>query len=193
MQIKNKNNLFIISGPSGVGEDSIINGLEKYLPIEKVITTTTRKKRQNELHGNPYYFVSMEEFRRGIKENRFFEYAMHYNNQFYGVTKKEIRRVIKSKKIGIWKIEYKGVIMAKKLIPKITAILISPPSLEIIRKRLQRRGESEEFIRQRIGYTKKWMKHKNIYDYEVVNHENRLEETVDKVKKIILMKYNNNN
>jgi guanylate kinase len=182
----NKNTLFIISGPSGVGEDSVIKGLEKCLPIEKVITTTTRKKRLNESQGNPYYFVSVEKFKKEIAKNRFFEYTQQYNNQFYGVTKKEIKRVINSGKIGIWKIEYKGVIAAKKLLPQVIAILIAPPSLKILKQRLLKRGESEEFIQQRIGYTKEWLRHKDIYDYQVINKENKLPETVDRVKEIIL-------
>ncbi len=178
--------LFIISGPSGVGEDSVIDRLHRCLPIERVITTTTRKKRPGESDGSPYYFVSEEEFRKGIAKGRFFEYARHYNGKFYGVTKEEIKRVIKSGRVGIWKIEYKGVMTAKKLIPGIVAILIMPPSLKTLEQRLLKRGESREFIEERIGYTKEWMKHRNIYDYEVINYEDKLDETVEKVREIII-------
>ena len=181
-----KNKLFIISGPSGAGEDSVIGGLEKFLPIERVITTTTRKKRSDVFAEDPYYFISKEEFKKGIAENKFCEHTQHYNDQFYGVTKKEIKKAIKSDKIGIWKIEYKGVIAAKKLFPQIVSILITAPSLEIMRQRLLKRGESEEFVRERMNYTKEWLKHKDIYDYEVVNYEEKLDETVEKVREIIL-------
>jgi len=181
-----KNKLFIISGPSGAGEDSVIEGLEKLLPIKRVITTTTREKREDELNGESYYFISEKEFKKGISENKFCEHTRHYNNQFYGVTKEEIKKAIKSDKIGVWKIEYKGVIAAKKIFPQIVAILIAPPSFEVIRQRLLKRGESEEFVQGRMDYTKEWLKHKGIYDYEVVNYEGKLDETVNKVKKIIL-------
>ena len=184
--MKNKNKLFIISGPSGAGEDSIIQGLKKLLPIEKVVTTTTREKRVGESDGSPYFFVSNEEFEKGILKNKFFEFAQEYNDQFYGVTREEINRVRNSGKIGIWKIEYKGVITAKKLIPEVVAILIRALSLEDIRQRLLKRGESVEFIQQRMDYTKEWLKHKNIYDYEVINHEGKLDEAIEEVKKIIL-------
>ena len=192
MKSKSKNKLFIISGPSGAGEDSVIEGLRKFLPIERVITTTTRKKRSDVFAEDPYYFISKEEFKKGVAGNIFFEYAQEYNNQFYGVTNKEIQRVIESGKIGIWKIEYKGVITIKKIMPEIVAILITTPSLEVMKQRLLKRGESEEFVRQRMDYTKEWLKHKDIYDYEVVNYEGKLDETVEEVKEIILKEINGN-
>ena len=189
--MENKNKLFIISGPSGAGQDSVIEGLKKFIPIERVITTTTRKMRSGESDGNPYYFISKEEFARGIKENIFFEYAEEYNDQFYGVTKKEIERVLSCGKIGIWKIEYKGVITVKKLMPDVISIFIMTPTLKDIEKRLLKRGESKEFIKERMVYTKEWLKHKDVYDYEVINYGNRLDKAVDKVKKIILEECNN--
>ena len=186
MKSKTKNNLFIISGPSGAGEDSIIEGLKKILPIERVITTTTREKRSNIFAKDPYYFISKEEFKKGIAENRFFEYAREYNDQFYGVTKKEIERVINCDKIGIWKIEYKGVMTMKKMMPEIIAILITTESLEVLKQRILSRGASEKFVEERMIYTKEWLKHKDIYDYEVVNYEGKLDEAVEEVKGIIL-------
>ena len=188
--MKTKNKLFIISGPSGAGEDSIINELEKLLSIERVVTTTTREKRRGESDGKPYYFISQEEFKKGVAENRFFEYAQEYNKQFYGVTNEEIQRVIKSDKIGIWKIEYKGVMTVKKIMPEVIAILITTKSLEILKQRILRRGASKEFAEERMIYTKEWLKHKDIYDYEVVNYEGKLDEAVEKVKEIILKECN---
>ena len=190
MKNKTKNKLFIISGPSGAGEDSIINGLEKILSIERVVTTTTREKRRGESDGKPYYFISQEEFKKGVTENRFFEYAQEYNKQFYGVTNEEIQRVIKCDKIGIWKIEYKGVLTIKKIMSEVVAILITTESLEILKQRILRRGASEKFAEERMSYTKEWLKHKDIYDYEVVNHEGKLDEAVEEVKEIILKEYN---
>lgn len=189
--MKRKNKLFIISGPSGAGEDSVIEGLKKFLPIERVITTTTRKMRPREYNGSPYYFISKEEFEKGIKEDKFFEYAQEYNDQFYGAAKKEIERVLNCDRIGIWKIEYKGVIAVKKIMPEVVSIFIMTPTFEDIKKRLLKRGESEEFIKERMIYTKEWLKHKDIYDYEVINYENKLDETINEVKEIILKECNN--
>ena len=189
--MKTKNKLFIISGPSGAGEDSVIEGLKKDIAIERVVTTTTRKKRSDIFSEDPYYFISKKEFEKRILENKFFEYAEEDNDQFYGVTNEEIKRVINSGKIGIWKIEYKGVITVKKLMPEVVSVLITTQSLETLKQRLSKRGESEKFIQRRMDYAKEWLKHKDIYDYEVVNYEGKLDEAISEVKDIILKERNN--
>jgi guanylate kinase len=179
------NNIFIISGPSGAGEDSIIDGLEKILPIERVISATTRLPRPGETPGRPYYFVGRSDFEKLIREKKLFEYAKEYNDNYYGVTLEEIKRVQASGRIGIWKIEYKGVMTAKNLMPGIIAIFINAP-LEILEKRIRRRDNvTEEFIKERLDYTKRWLKHLDIYDYLVDNEEGKLNQTIAKVAKII--------
>lgn len=179
--------LFILSGPSGAGEDSIIEGLKLYLPIERVITSTTRNPRTGESQGKPYYFISQEEFQQKIKTGEMVEYAQEYNNNYYGVTKIEIDRVIQSGRIGIWKIEWKGVITAKKLYPKIHTIFIMTESLNVLENRIRHRDPniSEEYIQERMNYTKEWLKHKDIYDYTVINREGHLKEAIEEVKGII--------
>jgi guanylate kinase len=180
-------NIFIISGPSGAGEDSIITGLEKYFPIERVVTTTTRPMRVGESQGKPYYFISKEDFQKSIQENKLAEYAEEYNGNLYGVTNEELQRVEKSEKIGIWKIEYKGVITAKQKFSEIRSIFIAPPSLETLRERIMRRDPnvSEDYLRERMDYTEEWMKHEDIYDHKVVNEEGKLDEATEKVAEII--------
>lgn len=180
-------NIFIISGPSGAGEDSVIEGLKKILPIEKIITSTTRKKRLGEIHGVNYYYISESEFKEKIENDALAEWAQEYNANFYGVTKEELERVKNSGKIGLWKIEYKGVITAKNKFPEIKSIYIAPPSLEVLRQRIIRRDPSvsEEYLNERMEYTREWMKHEDIYDYKVVNEEGSLEETIQKVTQII--------
>ncbi|MBU1683885.1 hypothetical protein KKC56_00225 [Patescibacteria group bacterium] len=180
------NNLFIISGPSGAGEDSIISILEKKLSIEKVITTTTRSMRHGEFQKKPYYFISKQKFLKNIKDNKFFEYALAYNNHYYGVTHNEINRVINSNKIGIWKIEYQGVISAKKLFKNIPAILINAP-IKILEQRIKKRANvSKQYVQTRQKYTQEWMKYKKLYDYEVINQDGKLNQATDEVIKIIL-------
>lgn len=178
-------NIFIISGPSGAGEDSVIDGLQKIFPIERVVTTTTRKMRPGESQKNPYYFISEKEFISKIEKGGFFEYAKEYNNLYYGVTGEEIERVKSCGRIGIWKIEYKGVITAKKVMPDIIAIFINAP-LKILEERIRRRTSvTDEFVAERMKYTKEWLKHKNIYDYEIENKQGKLDETIKKVANII--------
>lgn len=181
-----KSNIFIISGPSGAGEDSIIEGLKRYFDIERIITTTTRAMRSGESEGNPYYFVSQEEFQKKIAGDEMAEYAQEYNDNFYGVTKAELERVNGCGKIGLWKIEYKGVMTAKEKFPEIKSIYIAPPSLEILKERIMRRdGVSEEYVNERMEYTKEWMKFEHIYDYKIVNEEGKLEEAILAVADII--------
>lgn len=188
--IKAKNNIFIISGPSGAGEDSIIEGLRKYFSIERIITTATRPMRPGESQGNPYYFIDRKEFIKRRDNNEFVEWAEQYNGNLYGVTKEEIERVKSASrrtgKIGAWKIEWKGVITAKKLFPEIKSIFVTVSDLKVLEDRIRRRGGiSEEYIKERMKYTEEWMKHKDIYDYEVVNEEGKLPEAIAKTAEII--------
>ena len=182
----NTDSLFIISGPSGAGEDSVIEQLGQKTDIERVVTTTTRSMREGESEGKPYHFISKKEFKKGVKNDEFFEYAVQDNGNLYGVTYEEIERVAESNKVGIWKVDYKGVITAKKMLPDIFAILIYAP-LEILEERIRKRDRNttEEFVQGRIEYAKGWLEHKDIFDYKVENRQNKLDETVDKVEKII--------
>jgi len=181
-----KSKIFIISGPSGAGEDSIIEGLRKYFPIERVITTTTRKMRPGEEPGKPYYFISKEEFARRCGEGEFVEWAEEYNGNFYGVTNEEIERVKNSGHVGVWKIEWKGVVTAKKLYPEIPAILVTVSDLKILEDRIRRRDNvSEEYVQERMEYTIEWMRHADIYDYTVFNEEGKLSEAIAKTAEII--------
>ncbi len=177
--------LFIISGPSGAGEDSIINGVKKKFPIEMIITTSTREIREGESQGNPYYFISKEEFKNGIKNNKFFEWAEQDRGNYYGVTHDEIERIKKIKGFGLWKVDYKGVITLKKISPKIPAILINAP-IEQLENRLRKRdASSDEFIKERLKYAKGWRENRDLFDFEVMNEDGKLEESIEKVAKII--------
>jgi guanylate kinase len=178
-------NIFILSGPSGAGEDSVISGLKEYFPIDYIVTTTTREPREGEVEGKNYYFVSREEFEQNISRGEMVEWAQQYNGNYYGVTKKEFQRVEQSGSVGIWKIDYQGVISAKHMFPGMIAIFLIAP-LEVMEERIRRRGGvTEEYIRERMKYTKKWLKHKDIYDYTVENVEGQLEQTVRQVKEIL--------
>lgn len=180
------NRIVIISGPSGAGEDSIISGIEKKIRIERVRTTTTRDLRPGESQGNPYYFITKEEFERKLEKGDFVEHALQYNGNLYGVTREELERVENSGRVGIWKIEYKGVISAKNIFPEIKSILINTPNLETLESRIRRRDNPpEEYIRQRMEYTKEWLRHRKAYDFEVINVEGKLDKAIQEVSDII--------
>ncbi len=180
--------LIIISGPSGAGEDSVIKGLETLMPIERVITTTTREMRVGESEGNPYHFISSKAFQLGLENDEFFEHAKQDRGNYYGVTHAEIQRVRESHKIGIWKVDYKGVFNAKNVLPpsETVAIFISAP-LSVIKQRLKLRdgGHSEVFIQERLSYAEGWFDHRDIFDYEVENVQGKLDQTIANVVHII--------
>lgn len=180
-----KNNLFIISGPSGAGKDAVIHGLKKILSIKQLITTTSRPMRRGERQGKPYYFITKEQFKKNIKLNKFFEYDLHYDN-LYGLANKEINKIKKSKKVFYWQAEYKGVITAKNKMPEIIAIFINSPLKILIARMRQREIKLDEKIfKQRVKDTKEWLKHLDIYDYIVNNKQGKLDQTIEKVANII--------
>ena len=177
----NKTNIFILSGPSAAGEDSIIRCLEEQIEIEKIITTTTREMRPRESQGNPYYFISKKEFEDKIKKDDFYEYAEEDRGNLYGVTKKEFERACNIGKPVIWKVDYKGVITGKKVFPDAVAILIDV-SLETIENRIRRRDSlSEEYIQGRLKYAQGWYANKDKFDYSIKNEEGKLSEAVAEV------------
>ncbi len=193
MWSKKEKNIFVIFGTSGSGQDSVILGLiKKGLPIERVVTTVTRKKRKGERQGKPYYFVSVANFKEMLKKKMFVEWARVYGD-YRGCTYSELARVQKSKKIVIWKMDFQGALMAQKKISEAVTIYIKPPSLGAALQRLRKRGlDSEEVIQVRKEEMKKCLKKENDrkFDYVVINKEGKLSETVMKVKKIIIKELN---
>lgn len=177
---------FIVSGPSGAGEDSVIEGLKKKIKLERVVTVVTRAKRKGEREGRPYYFVGTPKFRKMIRNNEFVEWAKVYGD-YRGSTKEEIERLGRKKVLALWKIDFQGVKIAKKKMPGVISIFIYPPSQKALERRLVKRGQdSPEVIRKRRAFTKKWLSQKKNYDYIVVNRENRLEETINMVFRILM-------
>ena len=185
--MKHSTNLVIISGPSGGGEDSVIQGLiGRGFPIERIITTVDRPMRPGESHGHPYYFKSREEIDRMIANDEFAEWAEVYGSK-RGATRQELGRVMALKgKIGIWKMDWKGSQTAKKKYPDALSIFITAENIDKLIERLKKRGDAPEFIQSRIEYTKQYYENKGIYDYEVINEEGKLEQTIDKV--IVVLK-----
>ncbi|OGI27170.1 MAG: guanylate kinase [Candidatus Moranbacteria bacterium RIFOXYB1_FULL_43_19] len=181
--------IFIITGTSGAGKDSVIEKIkDKNLEFEWVKTTVSRPMREGESQGNPYYFVTPEEFQNKINRGEMIEHALVYG-KYYGGEKEEIERCLATKKPVIWKVDIQGVPTIKKHYPDAVCIFISAPSFEALEKRIRGRAkDDEETIRKRMKAAKEEMKDANInplYDHVVVNEEDRLAETAGKVTKII--------
>jgi len=185
-ELKVRGKIFIISGPSGAGEDVIINGLKKKIKFNQLITTVTRKMRVGEKQGKPYYFTTVKKFKGMIKNKEFIEWAIVYGD-YRGCPKKEMGRLIKLDKPIIWKADWQGAKTVKKVFPNsVVSIYINTPSYQILEKRLMRRGwDSKQTIENRKKFTLEWFKHKDIYDYIVTNYEGKLDQTIEKFVKII--------
>lgn len=179
--------IFIISGPAGSGKDSIIRRLKERLPLERIITTTTRDKRPGESEGNPYYFVSPETFDSFVEKGILIEHSVNENGASYGVTSTELDRAIKQKdRICIWQADWKGVLEIKRLFPDIPAIFIDSP-LNVLERRIRSRDiqKNETYFLERMNYTKEWLRHTDIYDYVVKNEQGKLDQAVSAVEDII--------
>lgn len=177
--------IFIISGPSGVGEDSVINGLKKKMKFNRVRTTVTRKPRIGESQGKPYFFTTVNDFKKMIKADEFIEWAIVYGD-YRGATKKEIDRVLKLKNPVLWKVDWQGVRTIQKQIPESVSIFIVPGSYQELEQRIiQRKKDSLKTIKSREVETKKWLRQTKLYDYVVVNKQGELEKTIEKVAAII--------
>jgi len=183
---KKTNKIFIVSGPSGAGEDAVIDGLKKKIKFNQLTTTVTRKMRVGEKQGKPYHFTTVKRFKEMIKNKELIEWAIVYGD-YRGCPKKEMTRLLKLNEPILWKADWQGVKTAKKVFPNIVvSIYINVPSYQILEKRLVRRGwDSKQTIKNRKKFTLEWFKHKDIYDYIVTNYEGKLDQTIDKFVKII--------
>lgn len=177
-------NIFVIYGPSGSGQDSVIEGLQKNISLERIITTVTRPMRPTESQGHPYYFISNEEFESKIKNRELLEYLKKYDGVYYGVTRKEVERVMQSEKRGIWKVDFAGARDLKQRFPELTVIFINAP-LSVIEKRIRKRDHpTEEYLQTRLNHIREWLP-KSVYDFKVENEEGKLEQTIEQVTAII--------
>jgi len=185
--MKKEGKIIVIFGTSGSGQDAVIERLmAKKIKAVRVITTVTRAKRPGEKQGKPYYFITKERFEKMIKAKEFIEWDEHYG-AYYGLPYSELDRVMKTGKIVLLKTEMRGALTIKKKIPSAVTIFIKPPSLKIALGRLKKRKERAEVIKNRTMEIKSYLKAGNDdkFDFVVVNKEGKLDETVEKVKRII--------
>jgi guanylate kinase len=178
--------LIVISGPSGVGKDSVVQRMkERGFPFHFVVTATTRGRRENETHGGDYWFVSKDEFARMIEENELIEYAIVYGD-YKGIPKWEVRDALASGKDVIMRVDVQGAETVRKLAPEALLIFITCESEGELEKRLrERKTETADSLALRIATARKELQRIEAFDYVVVNHDFQLDDTVDKVRAII--------
>ncbi len=180
-----KGKLIVVSGPSGVGKGTIVKTLIKRREdVVESVSCTTREARAGEKHGREYFFISKEEFLQRIEQNDFLEYDEHFGN-YYGTPVSFVKEALNEKSV-ILEIDVVGALNAKKRIPESVLVMIAPPSVAELEKRLRGRGsETEEEIQGRLARLNYELSQQDKYDYVIVNDilENaiaRLEEIIDK-------------
>jgi len=171
--------VIIISGPSGVGKDSVIKRMRDLNHrFHFVVTATDRPPRPEEVDGIDYHFLSTPEFQRMIDDGEFIEYALVYD-QYKGVPKAHVREALASGLDVIMRIDVQGTVSIKRLIPQAVTIFLAPPSVDILIQRLRRRkGDSWEQIQHRLETALAEMEQIKNFDYVVVNKEDKLDDAV---------------
>jgi guanylate kinase len=171
-----------VSGPSGVGKGTIVKTLlQRREDVVESVSCTTRAPREGEIHGKHYFFLSKEEFERRIAEADFLEYDEHFGN-YYGTPKSFVEETLKTKSV-ILEIDVVGALNAKKVFPNCVLVMILPPSIEELKKRLLGRGsEDESQIEGRLARLEYEVSQKDKYDYLIVNDD--LETAIAEVSKI---------
>ena len=146
--------VIIFSAPSGAGKSTVVNHLLGLHPeFEFSVSATSRPPRGQERDGVEYYFIDAERFRALIAEDAFVEYEEVYRDRFYGTLKSEVDRIWAKGHVIIFDVDVKGGVSLKKYFGEAAlSVLIVPPSLEVLEKRLRGRGtDSEEAIRERLA------------------------------------------
>ncbi len=178
--------LIVISGPSGVGKDSVVQRMiERGFPFHFVVTATTREKRATEVHGKDYWFLSKDEFAHMIEENELIEYAIVYGD-YKGIPKAQVREALASGKDVIMRLDVQGAESVRKLAPEALLIFITCESEEELERRLrERKTETADSLSLRIATARKEFQRLDAFDYVIVNQDFHLDDTVDKVRAII--------
>ncbi len=179
--------LLILSGPSGVGKDTVARMLIERRPdsFYFVVTATTRPPREDEKHGIDYFFVSFDEFARMIEENELLEHAIVYND-YKGIPKKQIRDALASGRDVILRVDVQGASTVRRLVPNaISVFLTTRTEAGLVDRLQQRKQDTAEGMALRTATARQEMKRMEEFDYCVVNPEGDPEAAVDKVLSII--------
>lgn len=180
-----KGKLYIISAPSGAGKTSLI---KKLLPaLEKLVVSvshTTRTQRAGEVQGADYLFTPIEHFKEMIANADFLEYAQVFDN-FYGTAQSSVEDNLNKGIDVILEIDWQGAEQVRRLLPATVTIFILPPSTNVLRQRLQERGQdNESVIERRMQDAATEISHYAEYDYLIVNDD--FETALTELKSIIL-------
>lgn len=178
--------LIVISGPSGVGKDSVLQRMkERGLPFHFVVTATTRPQRLEEKEGVDYIFVGREEFADMIEKGELMEYALVYSD-YKGIPKAQVRKALASGKDVVMRVDVQGAATVRKISPEAILIFLTTSSEEELVERLKKRKtEKPEDLKLRIATARQEFNRVGEFDYIVVNREDQLDATVETINDII--------
>jgi guanylate kinase len=176
--------LIIISGPSGVGKNTVISSLFEQLPnLRYSISATTRAPRENEVHGRNYFFLSEAEFLKKVESNEFLEYAKVYNH-YYGTLKSYVSQLLDEGYDVVLDVDVQGGAAIKRALPEAVLIFLAPPSLSELKNRLIGRcTERPEEIELRLQYIVTEFQCVPYYDFFVIN--DKIDLTCQRIQGII--------
>ncbi|NBO57559.1 MAG: guanylate kinase [Chitinophagia bacterium] len=175
MEGSHQKKIIILTAPSGAGKTSVksrlLDALKKELSFS--VSATTRKIRGNEQEGIDYHYTNEEVFKKLIENNSFIEWEMVYPGLYYGTTVQEINSIWEEGKVPVLDIDVKGALNVKKQFgEKVLTIFIEPPSIEVLKERLQKRGtDTAENILIRINKATEEMQYKGKFDQVVLNDD----------------------
>lgn len=181
-----KGKLVIFSAPSGSGKTTIVRHILERIPrMVFSVSATSRKKRDNEINGKDYYFLSPEEFRQKIADKEFIEWEEVYPGQYYGTLKQDVERLRNEGKHVVFDVDVVGGLNIKKLFGNnAMAIFVQAPSLKVLEKRLRERStEDEDSLQKRIGKAIDEMKFSDKFDIILIN--DKLDTALTEAEKII--------
>ncbi len=175
--------LVVLSGPSGVGKDAVLERMKRLgSPYHFAVTATTRPMREGEREGEHYHFVARAEFERMIAHGELLEWAEVYGN-LYGVPRAQVDRALSEGRDVLVKVDVQGAKTIRGLDPEAVLVFLAPPSMEELARRLTSRGtEADEAMRLRLKEAEAEMEAAPLFDHVVVNRRDRLDVAVRQIE-----------
>jgi guanylate kinase len=178
--------IVVIEGPSGVGKDSVIQGLVEKHPgtYAKLASVATRKMREGETNGNPYWFVTKRQFNRSVGNGRIFEHTLHPDGTYRGMSRTLIKQILDKGLIPLKDVDMVGINALKQKFPnRVLTIFLTAPK-EVVAERLLKRGGCEQDIALRLANYDEKMKLAPLFDFILVNQT--LQKAVDELHDFVI-------